>query len=275
MIAEAFIDVCRAELEAPKPGNVHIFADGHRMSVQDFLRSAEAAAAPLCQPGAPVGQRILGAVQATWTAVGANTNLGIILLCAPLARAAETPGSLRAALQRELGALSRIDADLAFQAIALALPAGLGTAANHDVREAATCTLLEAMAAAAGRDRIARAYVTGFDDIFERGFANLASARQAVGPAWWPATAVYLGFLSSFPDTHVARKLGAEVAEGVRQEAQRFISELGSPDLPRLLDFDRSLKQRGINPGTSADLTVATLFAAKLANVLRERPDSD
>jgi triphosphoribosyl-dephospho-CoA synthase len=28
--------------------------------------------------------------------------------------------------------------------------------------------------------------------------------------------------------------------------------------------FDRSLKARGLNPGTSADLTVATLFAASL-----------
>ncbi len=33
---------------------------------------------------------------------------------------------------------------------------------------------------------------------------------------------------------------------------------------PDLLAFDRSLKARGLNPGTSADLTVTTLFAASL-----------
>ena len=34
--------------------------------------------------------------------------------------------------------------------------------------------------------------------------------------------------------------------------------------LPKLLAFDRSLKETALNPGTTADLTVATLFAATL-----------
>src|SRR4051794_37952321 len=88
-IAAAFVAACRDELDAPKPGNVHVFADGHRMAVDDFMRSADAAATPLTEPGARVGQRILGAVAATRAAVGTNTNLGIILLCAPFAVAAE------------------------------------------------------------------------------------------------------------------------------------------------------------------------------------------
>ena len=81
-IAAAFITACRDELEAPKPGNVHVFADGHRMSVADFMRSADAAAGPLTEIRARVGQRILGAIAATRAAVGTNTNLGIILLSA-------------------------------------------------------------------------------------------------------------------------------------------------------------------------------------------------
>ena len=89
-IAEAFIAACRDEIEAPKPGNVHVFADGHGMTVTDFLRSAEAAAPALSNPSLPVGARILAAVEATFAAAGMNTNLGIILLCAPLAAAAET-----------------------------------------------------------------------------------------------------------------------------------------------------------------------------------------
>ena len=93
-IAEAFIAACRDEIEAPKPGNVHVFADGHGMTVPDFLRSAEAAAPALSNPSLPVGARILAAVEATFAAVGMNTNLGIILLCAPLAAAAETGADL-------------------------------------------------------------------------------------------------------------------------------------------------------------------------------------
>src|SRR5947209_4599655 len=102
-IAAAFDAACRDELDALKPGNVHAFADGHRMTAADFVRSAAAAARPLTQPGAKVGLRILHAVVATQAAVGMNTNLGIILLCAPLAAAAEQAHSdLRAALSRVL-----------------------------------------------------------------------------------------------------------------------------------------------------------------------------
>ena len=88
-IAAAFRAACLDELEAPKPGNVHVFASGHRMTAAEFVRSAEAAAAPLALPEARVGNRIRDAVEATLTLVGTNTNLGIILLCAPLAAAAD------------------------------------------------------------------------------------------------------------------------------------------------------------------------------------------
>ena len=91
-MAAAYIDACLAELDAPKPGNVHRFAPGHRMEVADFVRSAEASAAPIAATGARVGTRVRAAVEATLSAVGQNTNLGIILLCAPLAAAAEEPG---------------------------------------------------------------------------------------------------------------------------------------------------------------------------------------
>src|SRR3954470_5717071 len=146
-IAAAFVAACRDELAAPKPGNVHVFADGHRMSVDDFMRSADAAAEPLTMPGASVGRRILDAVEATRAAVGTNTNLGIILLCAPLAAAAAVATmDLRVALADVLESLNIEDAILAFRAIALASPGGLGHADRHDVHAPATVTLRQAMA---------------------------------------------------------------------------------------------------------------------------------
>ncbi len=124
-IADAFRNACLDELDAPKPGNVHNFAAGHRMTASDFIRSADAAAVPLARTGARVGERILAAVEATFAAVGVNTNLGIILLCAPLAAAAERQSAdLRAAVTDVLAALDVEDADLAFRAIARASPAG-------------------------------------------------------------------------------------------------------------------------------------------------------
>jgi triphosphoribosyl-dephospho-CoA synthase len=270
-IAAAFTAACRDELEAAKPGNVHVFADGHRMTAEQFVRSAEAAAPPLTAPGASVGARILGAVEATAAAVGTNTNLGIILLCAPLAAAAEAPAAdLRSALVRVLDALTVEDATLAFRAIVLASPGGLGTAEQHDVRAPATVSLLAAMAAAADRDRIARQYASGFGDVFGTGAAALAAARARSGDAAFATLSVYLAFLAAFRDTHIVRKHGPGIAEEVRQTASGFVARIGAAGPHAqlhadLMAWDRVLKDAAINPGTSADLTVATLFADRLA----------
>ena len=264
-IAAAFLAACADELAAPKPGNVHRFAAGHGMTVADFERSAEAAAPMLTRPGAPLGARIFTAVAATRAAVGQNTNLGIILLCAPLAMAAELGGGLRAGVARVLAAAERADADAVFRAITLAAPGGLGTAQHYDVREAARVSLAEAMADAAPRDLIARQWVSDFNDIFARGVPALAAWRGRA----WPALAPYFAFLAAFPDSHIARKHGAAVAEAVRREAASWPQRLAlTPDtralLPALLAFDARLKSAGLNPGTSADLAVASLFAERL-----------
>ncbi len=274
VIAAAFKAACLDELDAPKPGNVHAFAAGHRMTAAQFETSAAAAAAPIAHAGARVGARIEAAVAATAAAVGVNTNLGIILLCAPLAAAAEHDCSdLRGAVAVVLDDLDVGDARHAFSAIVRAAPAGLGRAEQHDVFAPATVTLREAMAAAAVRDRIAQQYMSGFADIFEIGQINLARAltRQLHPP--WATLAVYMGFLAAFPDSHVVRKFGPDLARAVQAEAVKFHQRLqshASPEelLPELLDWDAELKHKGINPGTSADLTVATLFAHRLSTIL-------
>jgi len=278
-IAAAFVAACRDELDAPKPGNVHVFADGHRMTAAEFERSAQAAAGPLTATGAGVGLRILRAVKATRAAVGTNTNLGIILLCAPLAAAAEhQPADLRGALTELLENLDVADAELAFRAIALASPAGLGQVEHHDVRAPATVTLAAAMAAAAGRDRIAHQFSTGFADIFDRGMARRDAAAARWADPRWATLAVYLGFLGDFPDSHIVRKYDAAVAEDVRRTAQLFELRLRHEEpeglLADLLAWDRSLKQRALNPGTSADLTVATLFVHRLRGILPSASNS-
>ena len=91
-IRAAYLAACQAELQALKPGNVHVFADGHGMSVADFEASAAASAGALTDPALPVGERILRAVRRSRRAAGCNTNLGILLLCAPLAAAAAGDG---------------------------------------------------------------------------------------------------------------------------------------------------------------------------------------
>jgi triphosphoribosyl-dephospho-CoA synthase len=272
-VAAAYVEACLSELDAPKPGNVHRFAPGHRMEAADFIRSAEASAAPITRRGARIGVRVRAAVEATLEAVGQNTNLGIILLCAPLAAAAEDTGNaLRPALAAVLGRLDRTDAVDVFTAIAAANPGGLGRAPKHDVNAPVTATLREAMAEAADRDRIAHQYVTDYEDVFLLGLPALATARQRHSEARWSTLAVYLTFLAALPDTHIARKFDGATAEAVRREAAGWRDAFAAADDPNriadgLLTWDATLKSRGINPGTSADLTVATLFASSLSAI--------
>lgn len=269
-IAAAFEAACLAELQAIKPGNVHIFADGHGMVVGDFIKSAHAAAAAIALPGLTVGQRILRAIDATWDVVGCNTNLGIVLLAAPLVQSA----LLNLPLKEVLDGLTQEDAADCFRAIVRASPAGLGDSPRHDVRDAPQVTLLEAMREAAARDRIARQYATCYEDVLGFGVPRYLEAMAKWDNEAWAATAVHLGLMARFPDTHVVRKYGDAAAESLRLEAQRHESALLNCENPKkylaeLLRFDKELKRKRLNPGTSADLTVASIFVVCMEKTMR------
>ncbi|KAB1072010.1 triphosphoribosyl-dephospho-CoA synthase [Methylobacterium planeticum] len=264
LIASLYRAACLAELDALKPGNVHAFAAGHRMEVADFVTSADVSAPHLARAGAGVGTRVAAAMEATLAAVGQNTNLGILLLCAPLAVAAERGTRLGAVL----GGLDAGDAEGVFAAIRAANPGGLGRAARHDVAAGGPAPpLLDAMAEAAPRDAIARAYVTGFAELRAIGLPALASARAAGLAPPWTTTAIHLAYLTRVPDSHIARKHGAARAEAARAEAARALQglDLATRPVAALLAQDSFMKSSGLNPGTSADFTVATLFHDALA----------
>lgn len=270
-VAAAYRDACLAELVALKPGNVHDFAAGHDMTTADFEASAQASAPAMGAPALSVGARIFEAIRRTRETVGCNTNLGIVLLCAPLAQAALSPasGSLRDRLKAILQRLGVVDAEQAFAAIRLAEPGGLGAAPQHDVRASPTVSLAVAMAAAADHDRIAAQYAGGFADIFDLGLPRLRAGLERWRSERWATTSAYLAFLVRLPDSHVARKYGIERAQAVSVMARPYETRLQDADDPEqlaapLLAFDRELKAAGLNPGTSADLTVACLFAHRI-----------
>ena len=77
---------CLLEVSAPKPGNVHRGADFEDMTFVDFAISA-VAIAPAMENAVRhgVGQAVWEAIQATRALVRTNTNLGTVLLLAPLA----------------------------------------------------------------------------------------------------------------------------------------------------------------------------------------------
>src|SRR5215211_8540696 len=105
-IAGAAQFACVLEACAEKPGNItprHDFAD---TSYEDMLRSAIALGPELARAGERgVGETVLAAVRETRRVAASNTNLGIALLLAPLARAALVGGTLRERTEDVLGAL--------------------------------------------------------------------------------------------------------------------------------------------------------------------------
>jgi triphosphoribosyl-dephospho-CoA synthase len=267
------------EVRALKPGNVSVYSAGYGMIAQDFLRSADAIMPHLAKQNLNIGARILSAVEATQEVVSCNTNLGIILLCAPLIYAAERASaglSLRRALERSLASLDVSDTDDVYSAIRLASPGGLGESERFDVRDKPKITLLEAMNEARKWDRIACQYVNGYYDIFEIGVPHVRRAYACWQSEEWAAVACYLALLSRLPDTHISRKFGSELARKVSKEAMHLEMALAQSREPeqlvgRLLEWDRQLKERGLNPGTTADLTVASLLAVRLEDVLYQQ----
>ena len=179
---------CLLEASAPKPGNVspgRHFAD---FRYEDLLASAAAIGGPLAGAATrPVGATVRLAVEATARWTRSNTNLGIVLLLAPLARAAllesartdsdpqsavrnpradgSSNGLSRTGLRGALGAVLESttvdDARDVYAAIRSAAPGGLGRAEAQDVADEPTMTLLEVMRLAADRDGIARGPLGG------------------------------------------------------------------------------------------------------------------
>ncbi|HQN65301.1 MAG TPA: triphosphoribosyl-dephospho-CoA synthase [Methylophilus sp.] len=268
-LAQAYREACLLELQALKPGNVHAFADGHGMTVLDFIRSAEASSQVIAKPNLTLGQRIYQTIKTTRQAVSCNTNLGIVLLCAPIIQAAlmQNDDALQANIHAVIQASNLQDAEDCFAAILLANPGGLGESDRHDVRQPATVTIEMAMQGAQDRDMVARQYATGFADVFQSAYFY-RKMQETHNPAW-STTALYLDILSQWPDSHIVRKQGRPVALEVQAEAAEQLAIFLSLENPKLaqkslLEWDKALKQHGINPGTSADLTVAAILVSSL-----------
>lgn len=262
---------CLLEVSAPKPGNVSPERHFHDTRYEDFLASAVAIGPALSGAAQhPLGTTIRTAVEATRRWTRSNTNLGIVLLLAPVARAAlRSGGPLRERLARVLADTTVEDAAQVYAAIRHAGPGGLGATAAEDVADTPTVTLREAMGLAADRDAVAREYVTDFALTFEVGVPAIRASRQE-GLGWTEAAVeAYLTLLASTPDTHIARKLGRAEAESVSRRALEVRTAGGTRSAAgreALVALDAELRdpRNRRNPGTTADLTCAAIFVVIL-----------
>jgi triphosphoribosyl-dephospho-CoA synthase len=259
---------CLLEVSAPKPGNVspgRHFAD---LTYEDFLISAVAIGPTFARvANQSLGETIRQAVEVTACWTRTNTNLGIVLLLAPLAKAASSAngGDLQDALRRVLEQTTVDDAREVYAAIRRAKPGGLGQSDAQDVAGEPDVTLLDAMRLAADRDGVAREYATDFEVTFDRGAPALARARGD-GLSWSDAIVeTYLSLLAAGIDTHIVRRTGLAAAERVSMLAREALNTGGvRTDEGRLAveAMDRAMRdaRNSHNPGTTADLTAAAIF---------------
>jgi triphosphoribosyl-dephospho-CoA synthase len=258
---------CLLEVNAPKPGNVHRSADFEDLQLADFLVSAMAIG-PAMQdaPQMGVGQAVLAAVRATRELVQTNTNLGTVLLFAPLAVVPRNQ-PLADGIAEVLASLTSEDADAVYEAIRLAAPGGLGRAEKMDVSAKAPSDLLQAMKAASERDLVARQFANGFQEVLQCVVPELVEGRTA---GWLLSESIvrtHVRMMAEFPDSLIARKCGDEVARESSDRAAQVLQAGGPGDadyLSALADLDFWLRSdhHRRNPGTTADLIAAGLFAA-------------
>ena len=279
-VAAAAQLACLLEASAPKPGNVSPFASFRDATYEDFLASAAAIGPALAEAGErSLGATIRAGVEATARWAPSNTNLGLVLLLVPLARAALRPGHepLRARLAAALVDTTVADARDAYVAIRAAAPGGLGRASQQDVAGTPTVTLREAMALARERDAIAREYATDFETTFEIGAPALRRARSD-GLAWRDAIVeVYLTLLAASPDSHIVRKLGTDAGVRVQRRARAVLDAGGvrttaGRDATAALDRELRDEANALNPGATADLTGAAIYVVLLEGGWRGRP---
>jgi triphosphoribosyl-dephospho-CoA synthase len=271
---------CVIEASASKPGNVGPERPFSDMTFEDMIKSAEAIVDPFDRAvELGVGGTILAAVERTRSAVCKNTNLGMILALAPLASVPDGV-AIRDGIGRVLAELTVEDARLAYEAIRLAEPGGLGTSNEQDVARPPTVNLLAAMTIARDRDLIARQYVNSYVDVFDtldRVFKPAIGRGLSIDRA---VVLAYLDSLARLADSLVARKRGVREANEVARRARLILEsspEADRPDEALLNDFDAWLREEGSgrNPGATADLIAAMLYTALVERTIEPAIEFD
>ena len=274
-LAELYSNACGLDMRAIKPGNVGMHSKSNGLCVDDFMKSAEVSVAPLLEASLTLGERIYAAVKATHEAVSTNTNLGIILLAAPLVQAwigKKAEQSLQKSLHLVLGSTTVNDAVQVYQAIRMAEPGGMGIKQDQDLSDEPTVNLRETMKIAASWDRIADQYSNNYADIFSFGIPRFRELVDRWNDERWATTGLFLGYLARFPDSLIERKFGRLKAREISDMIIPLEKDLYRSDFPgryeeKLMMLDHHLKCDRINPGTSADLTVASIIAAGISQL--------
>ena len=285
----------------PKPGNVHRLRNLEGTTYEHFLassvaiapwmgklaiRSKEIAAQGLDLSGVGVGRSILGATEDMFRwQTGGNVHLGIILLLSPISAAAGIASEgcstnlikLRHSLTQVLRSTTPSDATDIYRAINMAMrKENLGSHEELDVTDPKSIekillnnmTPINIFELCMERDSICSEWVTEFRITFEVGYPYLAS-QMMINDVNDSILNTFLMIMSRHPDSLIIRKKGVREAEKIRYKASTILEAGGAGTVEGkrlLIRLDKKLqKENGsMNPGTTADLTAASLFVLLL-----------
>ena len=274
----------------PKPGNVHRTRNYDDMVFQDFAISAvvigdtmEEVASQAKEADdlskAELGRFILQSVDETNKWIETNTNLGIMMMCIPIAAAASISGGfdeIQENVGRLMDATTVDDAVNLYDAINIADAGGMGDQEEFDVMSekakdelrANNQTMYDVLEISAGWDRLANELTNKMPVCFEIGyptFYNFWESSDDVDAINMATVLTFMTVLSQIPDTLISRKYGDETAESVSQKAAEILKFKDDDSfVEKLLEFDDYLFENGYNPGTTADLTAASIFLSYL-----------
>ena len=271
MIRDAYLYACHKDIEAIKPGNVNINSPHHDTTASDYLISSINSGSELFYDSYSLGDRILNAIVATKKETSMNTNLGIVLLCAPIAHALLNykEMSLKEAITKTIDNATSDDTVKICEAINIANPGGLGDVLDYDTKSMPAVKLREIMSYSAQYDRISYQYHNNYQDILDFIIPSLNKNMIKYKSSDISISMTYLQILGKIPDSHISRKLGEEIAKKTSNHVNDLL-KIQDKDcsqgylVKQLNDLDYEYKKKGINPGTTADLLVASLMIHRI-----------
>ena len=270
-LKDAYLYACKKDIELVKPGNVNLNSPHSDTTAQDYLNSATQSSKELFREEYSLGERILKSINVTRETVRTNTNLGIILLCAPIVQACADFNNLglKEGLKKVLKNTSIQDTQDLCMAIKTSSPGGLGRSNVYDINSKPITTIEDIMSYSANYDRISYQYAHNYGDIFDFIIPRLVFLNEKHNSLDVSLSLMFIEILAKIPDSHISRKFGEKIAKKTSNNAYDLLKILDrehSPDYlaDELNNLDYKYKKKGINPGTTADLLVASLMIYKI-----------
>jgi triphosphoribosyl-dephospho-CoA synthase len=271
-LKSAYLFSCKKDIELIKPGNVNLLSSHKDTKAQDYLDSAILSSRELFNQNYSLGKRILESVNVTRSKVNVNTNLGIILLCAPVIQSYIDFNNLdlRDGIKKTLSTTSIKDTHDLCAAINISSPGGLGDSDMYDTASYPNASIKQIMDYSQEYDRISYQYSHNFSDIFDFIIPKLEFLNQRYESLDISLSLLFIEILAKIPDSHISRKFGDKIAKKTSNNAHDLLKILDreyDPDYlaKALNNLDYEYKKKGINPGTTADLLVASLMIYKIS----------